>query len=240
MEEGNKIMENQTIIGEEKSDAISHKDSSLKRLDKSFINHIELKEYKKTHLLAYWINDFAEYHDNERTFTPENLRNFKRGDIIKVNLGFNIGNELGGLHYCIVLNKNDNPKSGLLNIVPLSSAKENKDYNKHTCIDLGDELYFSLEKKFVTELTKTNNELQKVPDTLDAELSFKMFKKIEYLKKIQKEISKMKHGSYALIHQITTISKQRIFVTPILSGIKISSNSLDLIDKKIKQLYTHI
>lgn len=48
----------------------------------------------------------------------------------------------------------------------------------------------------------------------------------------------MKHGSIAYVNQITTISKQRIFKTPILSGIKLSSNSLDLLDEKVKKLFT--
>ena len=91
-----------------KNNAIIHKDNSLNRLDLSFLKHIELSEYKKSDLLAYWINDFAEYHDEERTFNIAKSGMYSRGDVIKVNLGFNIGNELGGLHYCIVLNKYDN------------------------------------------------------------------------------------------------------------------------------------
>lgn len=134
-------IEGQILIGEEKSEAISHKDDALKRLDTSFNKHIELQEYKKSNLLAYWIKDFAKYHDEERTFSPTSLKHFKRGDIIKVNLGFNVGNELGGLHYCIVINSNDNINSGTLNIVPLSSIKEDKIYNDTTCVDLGDELF---------------------------------------------------------------------------------------------------
>ncbi len=51
-----------------KNNAIIHKDNSLNRLDLSFLKHIELNEYKKSDLLAYWINDFAEYHDEETTF----------------------------------------------------------------------------------------------------------------------------------------------------------------------------
>lgn len=44
-----------------KNNAIIHKDNSLTRLDLSFLTHIELSEYKKSDLLAYWIKDFAEY-----------------------------------------------------------------------------------------------------------------------------------------------------------------------------------
>ena len=51
-----------------KNNTIIHKDNSLNRLDLSFIKHIELKEYKKSDLLAYWIHDFSVYHDEEREF----------------------------------------------------------------------------------------------------------------------------------------------------------------------------
>lgn len=237
----NAILENQTVISEAKSEAIAHKDNSLKRLDMSFIKHIELAEYKKSNILAYWIIDFAKYHDDERTFNPNSLKTFKRGDIVKVNLGFNIGTELGGLHYCVVLNKNDNPYSGNLNIIPLSSSKENKVFNKTTCIDLGDELYISLIHKVDTEFEVVRKQLSTLSQLNDNDASKELKKisqRVEYLNKMQTEILKMKHGSIALIHQITTISKQRIYKTPVLSGIKLSNASLDLIDKKIKKLYT--
>lgn len=238
-EKKSNILKDQIQIGDEKSEAISHKDASLKRLDTSFLKHITLQEYKKTHLLAYWLNDFAQYHDEESTFSPSSLKVFKKGDIIKVNLGFNIGNELGGLHYCIVLNKKDNKKSGTLNIIPLSSAKKTKSFNENTCIDLGDELYFLLKDKFDKEYSDTKNALNEALQLTDIPIETiqKLSQRIEYLQKIYNEITKMKHGSYALVHQITTISKQRIFKTPILSGIRVSNDTLDLLDDKIKKLF---
>ena len=121
-----------------KNNAIIHKDNSLTRLDLSFLTHIELSEYKKSDLLAYWIKDFAEYHDQERTFNIAKSGVYSRGDVIKVNLGFNIGNELGGLHYCIVLNKYDNTRNGTLNVVPLTSRKDDKRYDLST-VNLGKE-----------------------------------------------------------------------------------------------------
>ena len=121
--EDDKPIQGQITLGEEKSIAIAHKNSAIKRLDTSFNKHIELQEFKKSDLLAYWIEDFSNYHDEEKTFNPDSLKVFKRGDIIKVNLGFNIGNELGGLHYCVVINKNDSPYFGTLNVIPLSSIK---------------------------------------------------------------------------------------------------------------------
>lgn len=131
-----------------KNDAIIHKDKSLNRLDLSFLKHIELEEYKKSALLAYWINDFAVYHDAERTFNISKSGVFSRGDIVKVNLGFNIGNELGGLHYCVILNKYDNTRNGTLNVIPLTSKKANKKYDSST-VNLGNELYCILQKNLI-------------------------------------------------------------------------------------------
>ena len=77
-----------------KPNSIHHKDLSLERLNQSFTKHIDLEEYKKSDLLAYWINEFAIYHDNEKTFNSSKLKRYKRGDIIKANLGFNIGRRI--------------------------------------------------------------------------------------------------------------------------------------------------
>lgn len=237
-QEKNKPIEGQTILGEEKSEAIAHKDSALKRLDTSFNKHIELQEYKKSNILAYWIKDFSTYHDGERTFDATKLKTFKRGDVVKVNLGFNVGKELGGLHYCVVINKNDNPYSGTLNVIPLSSAKEDKIYNETTCVNLQDELFFLLLEKYNKENEDLEMQTQNLSTFRNAEDIKKVLYKMDYLQKIFDEISKMKHGSIAYVHQITTISKQRIFKTPILSGIKLSNESMNLLDEKVKKLFT--
>lgn len=61
------------------------------------------------------------------------------------------------------------------------------------------------------------------------------------LLKLKKEVSKMSKGSVALINQITAISKLRIYDPKTkkdpLSGIRLSSESLDSIDKAITQLF---
>lgn len=108
--------------------------------------------------------------------------------------------------------------SGNITIVPLTSVKDNKLYHKST-VDIGEEVYFSLNKK----LTVTNTE---------------PFEDLILIEKLKNEIERMKHGSIALVGQITTVSKQRIYdpqtYKDLMSGIKISNNSLNLIDKKSK------
>ncbi len=218
-----------------KDKAIIHKDNSLNRLDVSFLKHIDMKEYKTSHLLAYWINDYANYHDEEKTFDTKKLIVFKRGSIIKANLGFNIGHELGGLHYCVVLDKYDNPKNGTLNIIPLTS-KKNKKYPKSS-IDLGNEIYDTLNTLYSNEIEKLSNKYTDIW-SLPTEQVKQFTTDFEYVKKIKDEISKMKIGSIALINQITTISKQRIFDDEILRKVRLSRNSLDLLDDGIIKFFT--
>ena len=63
-------------------------------------------------------------------------------------------------------------------------------------------------------------------------------KEQKYIAKMEQEISKMKKDSIALINQITTISKQRIFKDTVRRNVKISSESLNLIDKQIIKFFT--
>ena len=217
-----------------KNSAIIHKDKSLNRLDLSFLKHIELREYKKSELLAYWVHDYAVYHDAERDFDVTKSGVFHRGDVIKVNLGFNIGSELGGLHYCVVLNKKDNPKNGVLNIVPLTSKKEDKKYPR-SCVNLGSELYNILnqniekENKRLEELLTKLDDLEEIPKTIKESIS----KEMKYIEQLGKSINQYKKESVVLINQITTISKQRIFYDVVLKNVRLSNESLNLIDEQI-------
>ena len=222
-----------------KNNSIIHKNNSLTRLDFSFIKHIELGEYKKSNLLAYWIYDYAVYHDEEKDFDTTKIRTFKRGDIVKANLGFNIGSELGGLHYCIVLDKYDNPKNASLNVIPLTSKKTNKTY-LNSSVNLGKELYNILKCNLAKENDKLNNLLKELEKLDDIPENIQNVIKLEqkYIEKMNREISKMKQDSIALINQITTISKQRLFDDIILRKVHLSSNSLDLIDAYIVKYFT--
>ena len=55
---------------------------------------------------------------------------------------------------------------------------------------------------------------------------------------MEKEVCKMQKDSIALVNQITTISKQRIFKDTVRRNVKISNKSLDLIDKQIIKFFT--
>lgn len=63
-------------------------------------------------------------------------------------------------------------------------------------------------------------------------------KEQRYIKKMENEISKMQKDSIVLINQITTISKQRIFKDIVRENVKISNESLNLLDKQIIKFFT--
>lgn len=219
--------------------ADTHKTTALNQLNSLLTFYMENHDYKKVHLLSYWFESFAKYNLAEQNFNPQNLKRYKRGSIIKADLGFNIGNEEGGLHYCIVLDKNNFQKSGTLTVIPLTSIKTGKKYSKNT-VNLGNEIYTNLSnihKEMSLKLTEEYNNIWKLPPE-----KLKNFTKdFEYLNKIKDEINKMKKGSIALTQQITTISKLRIYdpktTKDVLSNLRVSNETLDIIDKKIKELY---
>ena len=218
---------------------VTHKQIALNQLDSLLTYHIENNNLKKANLLSYWFEDFAKYNLAEETFNPKLLKKYKRGSIIKANLGFNVGNEEGGLHYCIVIDKSNALSSGTLTVIPLTSIKENKKYNS-TTLNLGDEIYLNLKKicdNMSQKLSKEYEDIWKLPTEKVEQFNLDF----KYIKKVEKEISKMKKGSIALVSQITTISKQRIYdpktSSDILANLRVSNNTLDLIDSKIKELF---
>lgn len=72
--------------------------------------------------VSQWLNLWIYYLSIEKDFDSNKLMTYKRGDIVHVNFGFNVHNELGGTHYAVVV-ENDNPSSnGTVTVVPLKSA----------------------------------------------------------------------------------------------------------------------
>ena len=224
----------------DKEKIILHKDDSLRRLNTLFDNYINNEQdISKADKLAYWIKDYCDLLRAENTFNPQFLKSYKRGDVIQVNLGYNIGNEEGGLHYCIVLDRNNSIKSGIITVIPLTSDKGQKlDFSE---ISLGNEIYAKFKTKYnnymkdFTEKIKTFSKNQNENDIQET------LKELSTIKKMEAKMAKMKKGSIALVSQITTVSKQRIYdpqkTTDLLTSINISDDKLDLINQKLKQLF---
>lgn len=219
-----------------------HKEFALSKLRKYLENEIERGELKRVNLLAYWFEEFVNYLKREKKFDSSKLKRYKRGEIVKINFGFNVGSELGGLHYAVVLNSKDTLSSPVLTVIPLSSIKENRKPHPFM-LNLGTEIYDLLNGKI-------QKAIKDIKDTLYSNKALTTILEIgrkdpnqdlTELENMHKEIKKMKSGSYALLNQITTISKMRInnpiYSTDALSGIHLSNENMNLLDKCITKYY---
>lgn len=277
-----------------KEDVILNKKEAIKSLNKLleyYINDSTGNHLKKANLISYWLKDFVQYIQFEEKFDPVKNIAYKRGNIVKVNFGFNVGSEYGGLHYAIVLDNHNSHNSPVITLIPLTSIKDAKIVHPNN-VELGNELYRSLKLKYDTiskSLKDEKIEISRTLDTFDKFLSIikeisdelqysdeysdenseEYERKIadavnyihhakelqliwqeksrhnseeqEYLDKIGKEIAQMKEGSIALVNQITTVSKMRIFdpktAKGVLSGISLSKEGMQKINDKMKELY---
>ena len=140
------------------ADIIVNKDSALQKLDSLLLNYISNTDTaSKADKLSYWLKDYCSLLKAEETFDPKYLKSYNRGDVIQVNLGYNIGNEEGGLHYCIVLDKHNSKKSGIITVIPLTSNKgQNLDFSE---ISLGNEVYSSFKTKYNTLMIELSSKL---------------------------------------------------------------------------------
>lgn len=248
-----------------KEDVIKNKNEAIKIITNYLDGCLSTDnntDIKKVNVISYWLKDYINYIKEENDFNPIDLKTYERGDVIKVNLGFNIGSELGGLHYCVVIDKKNNRNSPVVTIIPLSSQKTDK-INKNS-IALGNDIYEKMIDKSNKLLEESQNEIEenkkqliienkKLSETnADADEIYskttelnnnisEAYKTLKLAQKISKEVQKMKRGSIAITNQVRVISKQRIYAPKtnfdILSGIKLSNENLDLIDKMMKKLF---
>lgn len=150
-----------------KKEIQTHCDSALATVNALLNNYIKSEDPSvraKADKLSYWIEDYSRYLQKESTFIPKKLKKYKRGEVLKVNLGYNVGSEEGGLHYCVVLDKDNAINNPVITIIPLTSAKPATDIKKlHSgSIYLGNSIYTtmyaklnSLHKVYTEEFDKT-------------------------------------------------------------------------------------
>ena len=64
---------------------------------------------------------------------------YNRGNVLRVNFGFNVGKELGGLHLALVLDNDNKRNADVITVIPLSSTDGRAVHERS--VDLGTELY---------------------------------------------------------------------------------------------------
>lgn len=106
------------------------REKAHKILDESNLKYKEIFDSNKGKYtsLPYWLRSHSNILHKEITGKIRaHYNQFKRGTIVYVDFGVNIGSEMSGGHFAIVLNHSDSRKSSTINVVPLSS-KNKKHY----------------------------------------------------------------------------------------------------------------
>lgn len=151
-----------------KEDVIQNKKKAIKSLNRmleGFINDSTGKHLKKANLLSHWIKKYVELINFEENFDPARNIAYKRGNIVKIQFGFNIGSEYGGLHYGVVLDNKNAHNSPVITVIPLTSARENRTLHSNN-VDLGNDIYRLLKLKYDTIDKTLKEEQQDIIKTL--------------------------------------------------------------------------
>lgn len=197
-------------------------------------------QFRQARLLTFWLNTWNEkYIKNENTFNPHGLIKYVRGNVVKADLGYNVGSEEGGMHYGIVLDNNNDKSSKVVTIVTLRSLKDSESPED---IDTKFELYLG-EALLTDKIAYVEQEMSKLKHSLQSIEPKGMGYLImcSKINKYEKEYVNLKRGTVAIASQIRTISKMRI-CEPLrsyhsLSGFKISQEKMAEIDDIIKRLF---
>ena len=94
----------------------------IKNIYEKFIN-IQNSGNKKFSKLTNWLKKESNLFEEEIKNNTNIFLRYKRGQIIKVDFGVNIGSELSHTHFAIVLNSDDTKYTDNVTVLPLTSKK---------------------------------------------------------------------------------------------------------------------
>lgn len=238
----------------ENKGALLSKIAELASSISTFLKNILAADQHKAALLYYWLRNYLRYIKQEETFNSKYFPQFKPGDIVKVDFGFGIGSEFGGLHYAIVLAPS-NAKNSTVTVVPLRSLKPNKESPSKlykSDVYLGTELFTVLLNRSGKMLDQGENYVKEFETTDKKTLTASDVKRFEkqldeanaLITKhniIMEEVSRLNAGTVAIVSQIRTVSKIRIqnprCRKDALYDMRVDKQATDKIRAVIKALY---
>jgi len=103
---------------------------------KTQVSQLPAKQQK---IFEQWLYTWSMYIKNEKEFDPTRLRTYKRGEIVHLHLGYNVGSEEGGSRYAVVVENDNARRSKVVVVVPLSTleANQSKDSLHYSEVYLG-------------------------------------------------------------------------------------------------------
>lgn len=198
------------------------------------------KDIDTSRKLLFWLNTWgSDYLLNEQSFNYHSLIAYKRGMVVKADFGFNVGSEQGGLHYALVIEKENAKSNRTVTVIPLGSLSDDKtpkDIDEKYEVFLGYSLFkeeISKVQKIIANKESHRHKLVKYKQPLG---------KIDRdLKNLRKKLQDYKKGTVAILSQICALSKIRIH-TPKNSGdelfnFTLEDKLLEVIDRKLLKIY---
>lgn len=202
-----------------------------------------------SHYTRSLLNDWAT-NDSDHRFIK-----YKRETVVYVDFGLNIGAELSGPHYAIILDKNDNPTSAKVTVVPLTSKEGtfnvplptglNKIFGAwYALVGLEHTNEFPSQNEAVALLfqvigEKSTNKESKTENAFMKRINKYQSENDLIKRRLKKQMDDLEKISYFKIDNVATISKYRIKkrkdrFDP-LGTIIVPGPDMDLIDKQVVQ-----
>ena len=217
--------------------------STLERI-KMYLLDIVDSNLKRANNIINWMSDYINYIRCEEEYIKKGkYPAYKRGQVLYVNFGFNVGSEVGGYHYATVINNNDSASKSYITVIPLYSQKtETKVGKNDDRLLIGNALSELIERKQNQLLKEIDDYLHNINsyDKKDALSKAKFYQ--ASINEMNKVIDRIKEGSIVLTGQIKTICKMRIAnptkSSDYLEKIVLSKDIVDLIINKVKCIFT--
>lgn len=231
-------MNQETLVNEEKEtqnkisvEQEKKREQAILRANQNYEKIYEMSknvQNKKYQYLPFWKEKESRYLLREIEKPRKFFKEYKRGTIVRVDFGVNIGCEFSQIHYAIVLNKKDNRLSETISVIPLTSKDKGSNLNIGNVIFdsamyvLNEQMHdlFDLDGIMIEEFSVNAKRMQ---DILDYYTLYPI-------------------SSFACYRNIITISKSRI-LNPInefdfINKAICDSSIMEKIDKEIVKYYT--
>ncbi|WP_325064740.1 type II toxin-antitoxin system PemK/MazF family toxin [Limosilactobacillus rudii] len=170
------------------------------------------------------------------TNLPKRYYYYRRGTVIRVNFGTNLGSEFSNIHFAIVLDKKDSPNKKTLTVLPLTSKQNSNRFS------LGREVFSQTTTILNAQMESLSNRLKKA--SKENKLANQERKNLQNdfndLQKVVNTFKAYDKNSYVRVSDITTISKlriERINKYDPSGKIRLSSQQMALISRELLKLY---
>lgn len=218
----------------------------LSKADKRF-KKVSVPDEGKFNRLPKWLDDVSYRYEKEFDHEfPKHYYHYKRGTVILVDFGVNMGSEFSFTHFAIVLDKKDNARKKTLTVLPLTSKQKKGRFS------LGKEVFnqtvFLINQSGIREVKRTkklNDRLKNCPknseEYREIQAAIDASKKDrQKLFKVAEIYANFNKNSFVRLSDITTVSKfriKRINKFDPSGKIRLSGQQMAAISNELMKLY---